>query len=342
MNVAIGIVLAVVWTCAVVLPFELSATLGNAAFGPAGLVALCVFAVAGWRRRRPAMAGFGGLALLFASTAVARHVGTARPTTASGQEFTVATYNLLFDGGDIGATARLVVDLDADVVFLQEVTPRWADTLGRLASHEQLVPAPGSQGLGILSRFPMSRSRTWTDRGRLVGQCVDVTLPTGTVGACHVHLESPSWAIATSQSVSDRLRGLEANARRRRQQWTRLETEMRESHAPLVIAGDFNTLPSERLLLDARRRWVDATRSRSWVGAAATWPQLAALSHRPPWLQGFLAEGGPWFRIDYVLCDPALDVLDATRWLGGGSDHLPVRVTLALPETLSPSAAATP
>ncbi len=334
MGFVIGAGLALVWACAVLLPFELLATAANAVLGPLFVVALVGF---GSLRGRQQL-GFGLIAVLFGSTLGTRWVTGARPAEVpQGTELTVVTYNVLFHGGDVQATVDLLAEQDADVIFLQEVTPEWTAHLVALAPHRVVAAASGSQGLAVLSRFPLSRSRLWfSERERMVGQCVDVAVAgRPPVGVCHVHLTSPSWALETSRSLSGTVPALEGNARLRRAQWARLEAEMGESHDPIVIGGDFNTLPTERVLVDARRRWVDAARDHAWFGAAPTWPQVAALDHRPPWLLGRLASGGPWFRIDYLLCHPSVAIREASRRPGGGSDHLPVRATLTLPAVVS-------
>ncbi|MEM6931150.1 MAG: endonuclease/exonuclease/phosphatase family protein [Myxococcota bacterium] len=328
----IGAGLVLAWGLAVAHPVELVATALNAAFGPLLLVSLLAAALS-WRAglRRGGW-GFGAVAALYVATAGLRVGSMARPGRAEGPEITVVSYNVLFEGGDPDVTVRLLADQNADVWFLQEVTPAWAAAIVDLAPHRVVADRKGTQGLAVLSRYPLSRPRLWHDEdGRIVGQCVDAMIEGSPHGLCHLHLASPSWAIVTSDGPLQRLSRLEDNARRRARQWRRLEAEMQEHYATRIIAGDFNTLPTESFLRDARRRWVDATRSRAWIRAGATWPQVAAIRHRPPWLLGQLAAGGPWFRIDYLLCDPSVAVRDAQRRHGGGSDHLPVRATLALP-----------
>ncbi|MEO0605648.1 MAG: endonuclease/exonuclease/phosphatase family protein [Myxococcota bacterium] len=334
----IGAALVLAWGLAVAHPIELVATVFNAAFGPLLLVAVLATALSRRAGLRTGVWGFGAIAALYVTTAGVRVASMARPGSAGGPEITVVSYNVLFEGGDPRATVRLLADQDADVLFLQEITPAWAKAVVDLAPHRILADHKGTQGLAVLSRYPLSRPRLWhDDGGRILGQCVDATIDGTTHGLCHVHLASPSWAIVTSDGPLQRLSRLEGNARRRARQWRRLEAEMQEHYAPRIIAGDFNTLPTESFLREARRRWVDATRSRAWLRAGATWPQVAAIHHRPPWLLGQLAAGGPWFRIDYLLCSPSVEVREARRRRGGGSDHLPVRATLALPtEVTSP------
>ena len=321
-------------------PWELVAAVGRLALFPALLIALGV----AWsvRQSRPGLAAFGGLAAGLALTMTAERVQRARAASdASGAEFTVVSHNVLFRGGDRTRTLRLLAEQQADVLLLQEVTSGWTKRLASLAPHRVVAPHNGTHGLAILSRYPLSRERRFVnDQGRLIGQCVEVGIGKG-VDVCHVHLASPSGAITQTPRTWGVPAALEDNAQLRRRQWTRLEQQIRERHDPIVIAGDFNSLPSEGLLVDARRRWVDAARHHAWLSAAPTWPRLAASAHQLPWPLDHLADlpwplhelapTGPWFRIDYVLCAPRVAILEASRLRGGGSDHLAVRAALRLP-----------
>jgi len=333
MRVWVATALSLWWGLAVLSPVELLATLANAGLGVGLLVTLLGLGFTLVRRDRRGAVAYAGLVTLFGVTAGARVTGRARPVAhAADTGITVVTYNVLFRGGDEASTIAAIRAQDADVIFLQEITPDWVARVRGLGPHHTIAPHRGTHGLAVVARHPLTRARTWPNRdGRDIAQCVDVALPGGPVGMCHVHLASPSGALTQTRNPLDALAALERNAVRRRRQWTELEAAMQASHAPVVVAGDFNTLPSERLLVDARTRWVDAARERAGFRAASTWPRLAASAHRPPWPLNRLGAAGPWFRIDYVLVDPALGIAEAARVPGGGSDHFAVRATVTLP-----------
>lgn len=333
MRALIGAGLVVGWGVVVASPVEIVATATNALAGPAMAVAL--LGVVDAVRRKTAIRPALVVAALWAGLVGIRTLRSARPAArASGPELTVISYNVLFKGGDARASLALLEDAQADVVLLQEVTPAWAERLasGRLGRFQRVAPHRGTHGLAVLSRHPLSNHRIYRNGGGgIIGQCVDVAV-NGGVGVCHVHLASPSGAVTQATGFADMVTGLEHNARMRLRQWERLEAEMQASHQPIVIAGDFNTLPFERWFVDAQRRWVDAVDSRRWW-PGATWPRLPASAHRAPWPIDRLVGSGPWFRIDYVLVDPRVTVRSASRLVGGGSDHLPVRAALSLPAT---------
>lgn len=238
---------------------------------------------------------------------------------------------MLFKGGDPAATIRVLQRHDADIVLLQEVTPDWVARLraAGLGADATYAPHRGTHGLAVVAKRRIRRTEVWRNaRGLLIGQCAEVD---GSASVCHVHLASPSGALTQSRHPLEALRALEANAQQRRQQWQHVEAEMKARFAPAVITGDFNSLSAESWMVDARRRWVDAARTRAWGWAGATFPRLAASAHQPPWPIDRFGQTGPWIRIDYVLVDPALRIRTAGVLPGGGSDHAAVHAVVQLP-----------
>ncbi len=95
---------------------------------------------------------------------------------------------------------------------------------------------------------------------------------------------------------------------------------VRGTHAPVVVAGDLNERPG----------------GPSWVALTADGLQDAAAVVEPDPAPTYPADV-PRVRIDAVLVDPRLPVLDATvpddAAVGIASDHRPLVVDLHLPET---------
>ncbi|MEN0060996.1 MAG: endonuclease/exonuclease/phosphatase family protein [Myxococcota bacterium] len=328
-----GVLWLGIWVLAVASPLQLGATAANTILVP--VAGLALFTAFLGRRNPRAARGLAVIAALIVGTLVVRATNESRPARINdGTPLTVVSHNVLFRGGSPNATIRMLRQQNADVILLQEVTPDWVGRLKRakLLPYHVFAPHRGTHGMAVLSRVPLTRPKLWrNDSGRVIGQCVDLKGPKSVRGSgiCHVHLASPSGAVTQSEHPVRAAIALERNARLRERQWTRLAREMKDRHDPILIGGDFNTLPEEPWLIEARHEWVDAARGLGL--RQATWPRIAASAHRPPWPLGVVARQGPWFRIDYLLVSPSVGLNDATRLAGGGSDHLAVRATLTLP-----------
>lgn len=189
--------------------------------------------------------------------------------------FRLTTVNLLHERSDAADFARVLDDLDPDVVVAQELGPHCAEVLSAKYPHHRLRPTLGFLGRGVASRFEgdfgeidMSmRPGTWArlaigDRGILVGG---------------VHLYNPinfPWW----QSVRERGRQLDGL----------FEWLDEAAGTPVVVAGDFNASPAwpaykrvaERLtdlvaeLAERRERTAEPT----W-GWRPGWPRMLRIDH---------------------------------------------------------------
>ena len=79
----------------------------------------------------------------------------------AGERFTVVSANLLFGGADVDAVARQVVDVDADLLSLQELTPEAlarvrASDIARHLPFSYAVPYPLAGGTALFSKRPLT------------------------------------------------------------------------------------------------------------------------------------------------------------------------------------------
>jgi endonuclease/exonuclease/phosphatase family metal-dependent hydrolase len=218
------------------------------------------------------------------------------------------TGNLSDSVEDISPLAREIVQADADIVLVQELTPRHLEALERCATFDgfpwQLVGArPGPTGAGLWSRLEVLSSEWWTLQGRAQVRCV-VVQPCGhTAELVGVHVPAPVHGRAALWASS--LDDLAAHARRR----------LAAGAAALVVAGDFNATSDHRpFRMVARAGLLDAAvlRHQAW---RMTWP------NRVGW-------GLPRvLRLDHVLVSH-LGVAAYRTGRGLPSDHTPLVVTL--------------
>jgi endonuclease/exonuclease/phosphatase (EEP) superfamily protein YafD len=224
------------------------------------------------------------------------------PTQACrGNEFSIATLNVLYANRDPAGAVAWLRAHPAEVVLLQEVTAAWQDAVeGALAEYPYrfVHPREDPYGIAVLSRTPLLGVRKADFAGDGLPSVVAVIEAGGRplqVMNLHTH-----WPVAPRLAEA-RDRGLQAAAR-----------EIRGGSLPTVLAGDLNLTPYApafgALLVESGLR--DALAGRAW---------------RPTWQAGFWPLALP---IDHVLVPDDVCVV-ATR-IGGdvGSDHRPVHVTL--------------
>ncbi|GIJ20064.1 endonuclease/exonuclease/phosphatase family protein [Micromonospora lutea] len=200
----------------------------------------------------------------------------------------------------------------ADVVVLSEVDRGWLlngghDTLGLLAARLGMpyVFAPAADPLwgdAVLSRWPVQRARTRTlpAVGAPTGaQALGVTVDFGAgvrLAVVSTHLQPPPGAdpVVQARVVADFATGY-------------------ADGVPLVVAGDFNTEPGDPAFT-------------AFTGAGLV-DALAAARPLPT-----SPADDPREQIDHVFVSSDLGAADAVAVPGTASDHLPVAVTLTLPD----------
>jgi endonuclease/exonuclease/phosphatase (EEP) superfamily protein YafD len=223
-------------------------------------------------------------------------------------ELTLATFNVYFPAADDADTVATVGELGADVILLQEISPRWQVVLEQ-RYHESypyrlFAPAGGAGGLGVLSRFPLRDEGFLKAPIKHPAWLVGVHTPLGDLHVLNVHLR------ASKRPGQNLLSGLFSRS-------SDHELEIRAFFAasrapPDVVAGDFNEGPSGSAI-----KWL---LGRGFVDALE--------QHRP---------GEPTFRtlgglyattLDHVLLGEGLSTVDAWVLRRGNSDHWPVVVRL--------------
>ncbi|MFM1814518.1 MAG: hypothetical protein RLZ98_1213 [Pseudomonadota bacterium] len=216
-----------------------------------------------------------------------------------GRRLKIVSFNMLYGNSNVRAATRWLASQDADVIVLQEVTPRSKRVVkSQIGAEYPYVYDCYCNDILILSRLP------WRTGG---GQ------PRTS------HMPSLSWIKLTDENGRMlKLVGVhtatpyEAQQQARHYDW--LRSWLSPSRERTIIAGDFNATPwSWRLqsLLWSTGFVRHGTWALSWNGARAIAP--------------------PTFLIDNVLTTPDIRSISFASGPRLGSDHLPIIARMNLP-----------
>ncbi len=216
---------------------------------------------------------------------------------------TLLTYNVSKDNRDFAAIARIIRDVGADVVAMQEIAPAAAlylqEALADTYPHQALHPADGYPGQGIFSTFPLQNDDYW--QIELGHQRVTLNIHDRRVALYSVHPVHPFLPERGFFNTEPRGREIDDIL-------LRVAGEM----MPIILAGDFNMSDQTGDYFKMTASLQDEFRARG-SGFGFTFPS---------WI--------PVARLDYVFTSDAIAAIDAHVWSSnGGSDHFPLVVSLA-------------
>lgn len=180
--------------------------------------------------------------------------------------------------------------------------------------------------LAIFSRFPLAEAEVVFFSNRANGYLkADVATPAGTVRVFGAHLQTNAIThlaerVTTEGNLQRRdtwltIKGMFGRyaraARLRTEQARQIVQDGARSPHPVIVCGDFNDVPTAYSYGILRQGMRDAHLERGW-GLGSTYA-------------GHL----PGLRIDYILYQPALKLLDYDRVARNFSDHRPVVATFS-------------
>lgn len=225
---------------------------------------------------------------------------------------TVATYNVNLGLAGDPQTMAAILSTEADVVFLQEVTPRWELAI-RSVMHEDyphmaFAHCCRAGGLAVLSRYPFESGESdYMDApsGWFPGWRVEVDSPLGKVQVLQVHLHPPvseggSW-VSGYFSTDDV----------RREEIAHFMTVLKPK-MPALVLGDFNEEDGEAIGHLREQGFADAVDLFNPGEPTWRWP-----------LRLFDLE----FALDHVFFGEGLEPLRCEIMRNGRSDHFPIRAT---------------
>ena len=227
---------------------------------------------------------------------------------AGGTSFKVMSYNLLYVNHDVAAISRVIRQEQPDILLMQEATLFHARTLpaalADLYPDQSLYAVYASEiGQIIISRYPIT-TEAINLKARI--QKVSLETPAGPVKVWNVHARTP------------------AQWRQQYQHLSAMATEVAQVKGPLIVGGDFNTTDQSEIYRLINQRLDNAHWEAGW-GFGFSFPAGPNNIYGVP-------IPGTVVRIDHIFYSGDLFLARQARTLAesGGSDHLPVVVTLFL------------
>lgn len=227
---------------------------------------------------------------------------------AGGISFKVMSYNLLYVNRDVAAISRLIRQEQPDILLMQEVTPFHARhlpaALADLYPGQSLHVAYASDiGQAIISRYPITSEGT-NLQARV--QKASLETPAGPVKVWNVHARTPAY-------WKQQYRDLSAVA-----------VEAAQVEGPLIVGGDFNTTDQSELYRLINQYLENAHWEAGW-GFGFSFPAEASNIYGLPVPRSVVRIDHIFYSGDHFLARHARTLAES-----GGSDHLPVVVTLFL------------
>jgi endonuclease/exonuclease/phosphatase (EEP) superfamily protein YafD len=266
-----------------------------------------------------------GLTVLAASLA-AFHVACLRRLTATasttpegpdGPGLSVAFANLWCHNSDVTGVVAELARGHHDIVAMAEVTDEHVPMIDVLLPSAVFPwrriepdPSPGSEGLALVSRVPLSHVETWSSQGHPQFDAVVVAPNAGAFRLLLVHTWGPVGR-ARVRAWHRQLAEVAARARDR-------AGAPPPRALPVVMMGDFNATRQHRSFDGLLQGGWDDAGTLRFGGWRGTWPANRR------WLPAL-------FRIDHVLAGPGIAVCSGRAWNASGSDHRPVSAVLRLP-----------
>jgi endonuclease/exonuclease/phosphatase (EEP) superfamily protein YafD len=263
-------------------------------------------ASAAWCFRRYTLAALTTVVVGFHAWSVIGSVGDAQSVSAAARaapRLRLVSANVYNENAEPERLARELLATRADVLLLQEITPRWRDVLHDIGiadryPYSEVHARRDTGGQAVFSRVPLLDVRVVDARTRpTISAAVDVD--GARVHVVDVHVIGPSYGMSDHRASFASLEALASSL-----------------PEPRVVAGDFNATPYNRSLRGFEELGLDSAHERRGRGLAATWPNG---EHAPPPV-----------RLDHVFVDDEIVVLAVRELDGVGSDHRPVLVELAI------------
>jgi endonuclease/exonuclease/phosphatase (EEP) superfamily protein YafD len=225
------------------------------------------------------------------------------PSGGTGTDFKVLLANVQASNENHEPLLELIENEQPDLVFVIEVSPRWAESLkplGARYAHELIEPRNDSFGIAMFSRLPVT-SVAAIESSPLAFPTIVAALEAGgkTLNVVATHPTIPLG---------------KANHEARNRQLDGIARLLQKTGGPRLLVGDLNTTMWERE--------YGALENRTWLrnvrhgfGVLPTWPTFFPVAMIP---------------IDHILVSEEIGVTNVRTGPRIGSDHLPLIATLTL------------
>jgi len=227
---------------------------------------------------------------------------------------------------------RLIADIDADIVLLQEITEEFIQSYGSVLTVKYPYAAigPGQEdrnqkvGMGILSKYPIIDVSDFklVEDGLVFQQRVVIDYKGSNIAVYNIHTTFP-WLYLRNNSTFNHIRIPVYDDITRRDEINALQNLIKNEQLPVILGGDFNfgdQSDDYRKLRNAGL--VDAYRNVGY-GFGFTWPV-----NRTPSVN--IKPALPFIRVDYIFHSPSFHPIAAKVIHETGSDHRPIWAELQL------------
>ncbi len=240
---------------------------------------------------------------------------------ADGPELTVATFNMQGAKNDPVVAARMLIELDADLVGLQEVNELTADTLTEALKpvypYQRVYKPSSNKGIGLVSRYPFldwSANQSEDYYARFARAVLDVK---GTAVVVYVvHPDSPRNIMLP----------FDYDDTRRDEQLARVREYIAAENGPVLVLCDCNMTDQSNAYRAMDRLLDDTYREVGW-GLGLTFPAPTNL-----YIPGLF----PMLRLEYIWHNAFFVPVNAHVYPHtGSSDHYPVVAQLVLKQGVS-------
>lgn len=229
----------------------------------------------------------------------------------------ILTYNVSRGGHPTTATLDAIGRASPDIVCMQELTPAFAAAFegrfDRIYPYRVFAPGPSVHGIGLASRFPISKREILRDGMAFLPAALgSISFDGAVLNIMCMHLMPPHARI---DGIGDAWQAYRRNRETRLAQAGIAIRKLATSGQPAVILGDMNEFSGQAALAFFRNAaFLDAC-DMPGAECAATWP-------------GALVPLPAIVRIDHIL-GKGVRFADSAVLDAGGSDHYPMAATIA-------------
>jgi len=246
----------------------------------------------------------------------------------SHSQLTVMTFNILgYNTTHPEGVLSSIRESDAGIVALQELNPEIAKSIQEKLLDEYpyqiLDPLAGTNGMGVISRFPLERNPTELT-GHWVGdpQILEVNWKKTNIMIVNFHAIPPGSVINPE--------GLMLTTKERNRQIGELISFVNNLKEPVIVLGDLNVTEQNDAYKILGTHLQDVWLEKGW-GFGHTFPGAASAGSSRPAIAGVPLAPKWLVRLDYIFCSKEWQVESASfgHW-DGISDHRPVKAKIGL------------
>jgi len=229
-------------------------------------------------------------------------------------EVKIMSYNLFFKNKRPKATLEVIRSSNPDVLFVQELTPKWKSMLdkelGNIYPYKKIKALKGTHGIGIYSKYKLNGLQTLNNSSNkpyaLVSQ---VSIQQRKIQLINTHLASPAVAVENKNQFFPLYY---KNYKLRQEQLAKIGAFTEENESKYncqLLVGDLNTTKYEPLYKTLKWKWVDSF-VKSGKGFGFNFPNTVKTI--------------PFLTLDYILLRGKAKCVNSYISKGGNSDHLAI------------------